>query len=78
MRIRWSPAATALARRYMRDQDGMRAIGAAVAALADDPYPPEGFHRGRYHRLRVGPYRVIYVIDGDVITVERVDRVIGG
>jgi mRNA-degrading endonuclease RelE of RelBE toxin-antitoxin system len=56
----------------------MRAIGAAVADLADDPYPPEAFHRGRYHRLRVGQYRVMYVIDGDVITVERVDRVIGG
>jgi mRNA-degrading endonuclease RelE of RelBE toxin-antitoxin system len=55
----------------------MRTIGAAVAALADDPYLPEGFHRGRYHRLRVGQYRVMYVIDGDVITVERVDRVAG-
>ena len=75
MRIRWSPAATALARRYMRDQDGMRAVGVAVAALADDPYPVDGFHRGRYHRLRVGPYRVMYVIDHDVISVERVDRV---
>jgi len=59
----------------MRDQDGMRAVGVAVAALASEPYPAEGFHRGRYHRLRVGRYRVIYVIDGDVITVERVDRV---
>ncbi len=78
MKIRWSPAATALARRYMRDQDGMRAVGVAVAALTADPYPPEGFHRGRYHRLRVGQYRVMYVIDGDVITVERVDRVAGG
>jgi mRNA-degrading endonuclease RelE of RelBE toxin-antitoxin system len=55
----------------------MRAVGAAVAALAENPYPPEGFHRGRYHRLRVGHYRVMYVIDGDVITIERVDRVIG-
>jgi mRNA-degrading endonuclease RelE of RelBE toxin-antitoxin system len=55
----------------------MRAVGAAVAALAENPYPPEGFHRGRYHRLRVGRYRVMYVIDGDVITIERVDRVIG-
>jgi hypothetical protein len=54
VRIRWSPAATALARRYLRDQDGMRAIGVAVAALAGDPYPPEAFHRGRYNRLRVG------------------------
>ena len=61
----------------MRDQDGMRAVGIAVATLADDPYPSEGFHRGRYHRLRVGRYRVMYVIDGDVITVERVDRVVG-
>ena len=74
MKIRWTAAATALARRYLRDQDGMRAVGAAVAALAYDPYPAEGFHRGRYHRLRVGRYRVIYLIDGDVITVERVDR----
>ena len=78
MKIRWSPAAAALARRYMRDQEAMRALGAAVTALADDPYPSEAFHRGRYHRLRVGQYRVMDVIDGDVITVERVDRVIGG
>jgi mRNA-degrading endonuclease RelE of RelBE toxin-antitoxin system len=74
VKIRWSPAATALARRYLRDQNGMRAIGVAVTALAHDPYPPEAFHRGRYHRLRVGRYRVLYVVDGDVITIERVDR----
>jgi mRNA-degrading endonuclease RelE of RelBE toxin-antitoxin system len=61
----------------MRDQDGMRALVAAVSGLADDPYPAEGFHRGRYHRLRVGAYRVLYVVDEDVITVERVDRVVG-
>jgi len=59
----------------MRDQDGMRAIDVAVTGLADDPYPAEGFHRGRYHRLRAGAYRILYVVDGDVITVERVDRV---
>jgi hypothetical protein len=57
VKIQWSPAATALARRYLRDQNGMRAIGVAVTALAHDPYPPEAFHRGRYHRLRVGRYR---------------------
>ena len=55
----------------------MRAVGAAVAGLMDDPFVAEGFHRGRYHRLRVGPYRVLYVVDGDMITVERVDRVAG-
>jgi len=59
VKIRWSPAAIALARRYMYDQDGMRAIGMAVGALVDDPYPPEAFHRGRYHRLRVARYRVM-------------------
>lgn len=60
----------------MRDQDGIRAIGAAITALAGDPYPPPpaGFHRGRYHRLRVGLYRIMYVVDDDVITIDRVDR----
>jgi mRNA-degrading endonuclease RelE of RelBE toxin-antitoxin system len=52
----------------------MRSIGAAVVGLAADPYPPEAFHRGDYHRLRVGSYRVIYVVDDGLITVERVDR----
>jgi hypothetical protein len=63
------------ARRYMHDQVGMRAIGTAIAMLADVPYPPppEGFHRGRYHRLRAGSYRIMYVVDDSVITVERVD-----
>jgi mRNA-degrading endonuclease RelE of RelBE toxin-antitoxin system len=77
VRIEWTPTAVASARRYMHDQDGMRAVGAAVAALADDPYPPppEGFHRGRYHRLRAATYRIMYVIDDDdAITVARVDR----
>jgi hypothetical protein len=59
----------------MEDQDAMHAIGAAVAALVLDPYPPGGFHRGGYHRLRVGGFRVVYVVDDDLITVERVDRV---
>jgi mRNA-degrading endonuclease RelE of RelBE toxin-antitoxin system len=76
VKIEWTPAAVASARRYMHDQDGMRAIGAAVAALAGDPYPgpPGGFHRGRYHRLRSGAYRIMYVVDEGVITIERVDQ----
>ena len=75
MKIQWSPAARASARRYMQDQDGMRAIGAAVAALVLDPYPLEGFHRGEYHRLRVDRFRIIYVVEDDLITVERVNRI---
>jgi mRNA-degrading endonuclease RelE of RelBE toxin-antitoxin system len=59
----------------MKDQDGMRAVVEAVEALAVDPYPPEGFHRGDdYHRIRVGPYRVMYAVEGELITVWRVDR----
>lgn len=78
MRIEWAPGAVASARRYLHDQDGIGAIGAAIAALASDPYPPppEGFHRGRYHRLRVGLYRIMYVVDDGVITIERVDRLL--
>jgi mRNA-degrading endonuclease RelE of RelBE toxin-antitoxin system len=59
----------------MGDQDGMRVIGAAVAALAEDPSPPEAFVRGEYRRLKVGPYRIAYVVEDDLITVMRVDRV---
>ena len=75
MRVEWSPAARASARRYVADQDGIRGIGAAVSALAADPYPACAFHRGDYHRLRVGRFRVVYVVDGGLITVVRVDEV---
>lgn len=76
MRIEWSPTARASAYRFMADQDGMRAIGAAVATLADDPLSADGFHAGDYHRLRVGGYRVVYIVEGDLITISRVDRVL--
>jgi hypothetical protein len=56
-------------------EDGMRAIGGAVAALVLDPSPPEVFHQGEYHRLRVSRSRVIYVVEDDLITVERFVRV---
>jgi hypothetical protein len=60
----------------MGDQDGMRAIDAAVSALAVDPNPPDAFIRGSYRRLRVGIYRLMYVVEEDVVTIERVDRII--
>jgi ParE toxin of type II toxin-antitoxin system, parDE len=67
--------ARASARRFMADQDGMRAIRVAVAALAGNPLPADGFHAGGYHRLRVGSYRVVYIVEGDLITISRVDHV---
>lgn len=57
----------------MADQDGMHEIARAVSALAGDPSPPEAFIRGDYRRLRVGQYRVMYVLERDLITIERVD-----
>ena len=57
----------------MDDQDGMRAISAAVSALAVDPNPQDAFIRGDYRRLRVGVYRVMYVVEDDIITIERID-----
>jgi len=70
--------ALASGRRFLRDKDGMRRVTRATAALAIGPLPTTGFHRGRYHRLRVGHYRVTYVIEEDVITIERADRVSEG
>ncbi len=58
----------------MTDQAGMRTIGAAVAQLADNPYPPEAFRWAEVLRLRVGPYRIMYTVEGDLITILRVDR----
>jgi len=74
VKIERLPAARASACRFMSDHDGMRAIGFAIAALASDPYPPDAFHRGDYHRLRAGSYKVTYFVDADLVTVQRVDR----
>jgi mRNA-degrading endonuclease RelE of RelBE toxin-antitoxin system len=59
----------------MADQAGMMAVNRAVDALADDPAPPGAFGRGAYYRLRVGPYRVLYEVEGNLVTVVRIDRV---
>lgn len=74
MRVEWLPTALASARRYMTDQAGMRAIGAAIDQLPGNPYPPAAFRWGEVLRLRVGPYRIMYTVEGDLITILRVDR----
>jgi mRNA-degrading endonuclease RelE of RelBE toxin-antitoxin system len=58
----------------MTDQAGMRAIGAAIDQLPDNPDPPEAFRWGEVLRLRVGPYRIMYTVEGDLITILRIDR----
>jgi len=59
----------------MADQAGMRAINQAVAALAENPEPPDAFVRGSYRRLRVGAYRVLYEVESDMVMIVRVDKV---
>lgn len=76
MTIRWSDIARASMFRYAQDQAGMIALNRAIEALKGDPAPPEAFVRGAYRRLRVGNYRVLYEVEGDVITVLRVDRAV--
>jgi hypothetical protein len=49
VKIEWSPAATALARQYIRDQDGMRAMGAAIVGWEFEVSP---FVRENPRRLR--------------------------
>ena len=72
MRIIWSEIAQATFVRFMADQAGMMAVNRAVEALADDPAPLGAFVRGAYRRLRVGPYRVLYEVEGNLITIVRI------
>jgi len=53
----------------------MTAVVAAVDALEGDPFPVDSFRWGDMYWLRVGPYRIMYVVEGDLITVDRVDRI---
>ena len=73
MRIIWSEIAQATFVRLMTDQAGMMAVNRAVEALIDDPAPLGAFVRGAYRRLRVGPDRVLYEVEGDLITIVRID-----
>jgi len=76
VRIIWSQIVQATFVRVMADQAGMMAVNRAVAALADDPAPPGAFVCGAYRRLRVGPYRVLYEVEGDLITIVRIEPAI--
>lgn len=75
MKVEWSVRARASARRFMNDQAAMREIIAAVNALSDDPEPPGAFVRGEWGRLRLGDYRIFYLIRDDLILIDHVDRI---
>lgn len=77
MKIEWSPAAKRSAARFMRDQEGLRHLLDAIDLLAENPRPPEAFIRGEYHRLRVGEYRVMYLVQDQLITIDHIQRIFG-
>jgi mRNA-degrading endonuclease RelE of RelBE toxin-antitoxin system len=77
VRVEWSPRGVTTASRFLEDNPGMSAVVAALDALAKDPYPDESCRWGDMLRLRVGKYRIMYVVEGDLITIQRVDRVSG-
>jgi hypothetical protein len=62
------------ASRFLEDSTGMSAVVAAIDALADHPYPAKSFRWGDMLRLRVGRYRIMYLVEGDLITIDRIDR----
>ncbi|NUQ97290.1 MAG: type II toxin-antitoxin system RelE/ParE family toxin [Streptomyces sp.] len=70
--ITWEPAATSTAVRYLKeDPAGLSAVYEAVDALASEPRPPGSLPYGSpsLRRLYVGDYRVLYIIDADVIHI---------
>ncbi|MEU6381809.1 type II toxin-antitoxin system RelE/ParE family toxin [Streptomyces sp. NPDC046909] len=70
--IIWEPPATDAATRFLKeDPAGLAAVYEAVDDLATHPRPPGSVAYGSpdLRRLRVGDYRVLYVIDNDVIRI---------
>ncbi|HVN12657.1 MAG TPA: type II toxin-antitoxin system RelE/ParE family toxin [Kineosporiaceae bacterium] len=58
------------------DPKGLRAVLAAIDALAEHPYPDDAFPFGStgLHRLRIGRYRVLYRVTEDLIAVGHIAR----
>lgn len=70
-RIVWEPNATDAAVRFLKDDPaGLAAVYEAVDALAEAPRPTNSTVYGPdARRLRVGRYRVLYVVDDRVIRI---------
>ncbi|MDW8810404.1 type II toxin-antitoxin system RelE/ParE family toxin [Streptomyces scabiei] len=70
--IVWEPRATNAAARFLKeDPAGLATVYAAVDTLAVQPRPPGSSPYGSpdLRRLHVGDYRVLYIIDEDVIHI---------
>ena len=70
--IIWEPPATNAAVRFLKeDPTGLAAVYEAVDSLATQPRPADSVPYGSpdIRRLHVGDYRVLYVIDDEVIHI---------
>ncbi|GCB46470.1 type II toxin-antitoxin system RelE/ParE family toxin [Streptomyces sp. NL15-2K] len=70
--IIWEPQATNAAARFLKDDPaGLAAVYEAVDTLATQPRPRDSIPYGSQNvrRLHVGDYRVLYIIDDDVIRI---------
>ncbi|OIK05028.1 type II toxin-antitoxin system RelE family toxin [Streptomyces monashensis] len=70
--IIWEPRATDAAVRFLKDDPvGLAAVYEAVDALANEPRPRGSIPYGSQdvRRLHVGDYRVLYIIDNEVIRI---------
>jgi len=73
----WLPQPSEFIRALMKESHADSvAINTAVAGLLAGHEDPGSFHRRDYHRLHVGPYRVHCIIDGDILNVIRIDKVL--
>jgi mRNA interferase RelE/StbE len=70
-RIIWEPSATDQALRFLKDDPaGLSSVYEAVDTLAESPRPTNSVAYGpTARRLHVGRYRVLYLIDDDVIRI---------
>lgn len=70
--IVWEPQATNAAVRFLKDDPvGLSVLYEAVDALAEQPCPRGSFPLGAtgIRRLRVGAYRVLYVIKEETVRI---------
>lgn len=68
--VRFEAQATKQLRKI--DPPNLRRILAAARLLEDNPFPPKATQLVGFDglwRLRVGDYRILYVVDGEVLTV---------
>ncbi|WP_318213202.1 type II toxin-antitoxin system RelE family toxin [Streptomyces sp. SCL15-6] len=70
-RVIWEPAATNAAVRFLSDDPvGLAAVYEAVDGLAKVPRPANSAPYGPdIRRLRVADYRVLYLIEDDVVRI---------